>query len=134
MKEKPLIVIADNNKADRMLIKIAMDELCLDARVEEYSDGLSVMEFATNKCKSAAPKFIVLDLDMPQKNGLEILGCLQSNPDLCNVPVIVFASDHNENEKKRAFELGAIKYIAKSNSLREYRELVKFMKKKISEM
>src|SRR5436305_286533 len=104
MTEKPLIVIADNNKADRMLIKIAMDDLGLAAQVEEYDDGLQAVAFAKNKCQSAAPKFIVLDMDMPKAGGLEILQCLNQNPDLCKVPVIVFTSHYEEDEKQKALE------------------------------
>jgi CheY-like chemotaxis protein len=131
MDKKPLIVVLDNNKADRMLLKIAMEDVGLDARVEEHEDGQKLVEFVQGKCSAQVPVFIVLDLDMPQTGGLNVLKHLRDNPDLCQVPVIIFTSHFDEIQKKNALELGALKYLVKSNRLKEYNDIVKYIKKTI---
>jgi CheY-like chemotaxis protein len=131
MSKKPLIVLADNNQADRMLIKVAMEDMRLDAQILEMPDGETMIEFAKTQCRNRVPKFIVLDMDMPKLDGVELLNYLSENPDLCKVPVVVFTSTDGEHYRQKAKDAGVVKYFIKGSSLKEYKEVVKFLKNKL---
>ena len=66
------------------------------------------------KMTSAQPNLILLDMIMPKKDGFEVLQAMSQNVDLKKIPVIVFSTLGDDNDVKRAMELGAVDYINKS--------------------
>lgn len=132
MGSKPLIVIADDDASDRFLIKTAFEEAGVNVQIDEYEDGAALIEYAKEPNKPEYPRFILLDLNMPKRTGMEVLEFLKSNPDACPVPVIILSTSSEQRDMSRATELGAVKYIVKPydytgyidvvNSLRHYIE------------
>jgi FixJ family two-component response regulator len=129
---KPLIIIVDDNEADRMLLKIAMEDVGCAPHVVEYKSGAEFLEFARDKCAKVVPHVVILDLELPKLPGMEILKFLKDNPHLCSVPIIVFTPVSDKGQMVEAKKLGAIKYFVKPTTLKGYIDLAKFIKEHIS--
>jgi len=118
--EEIFILIAEDDADDRFLLQTAFEENGFRDRLHFVENGVEVFDFLNNilKEESAAslPRFILLDLNMPKKDGREVLKELKQNPILKKIPVIVFSTTNNEHEMRRCYELGANSYITKPNS------------------
>lgn len=115
--EKLAILIAEDDADDRYLLKIAFDENKFSDNLQFVEDGYELMKCLFHlKQKGISvdlPDFILLDINMPKKNGREVLLELKEDSVLSNIPVIVFSTTGNESEKKRCIDLGAKSYYTK---------------------
>ncbi len=114
------ILIAEDDADDRFLLQAAFEENGFDDRLQFVENGVEMLEFLQarkqNGLPATLPRFILMDLNMPKKDGREVLGELKQHPDLKNIPVVVFSTTNNEQEMRRCYELGANSYITKPNS------------------
>ncbi len=83
-------------------------------------NGVEVLEYLNKLTADASeakvPRFILLDLNMPKKDGREVLREIKQNDAFKKIPVIIFSTTNNEQEMRRCYELGANSYITKPNS------------------
>jgi CheY-like chemotaxis protein len=113
------ILIAEDDADDRFLLQTAFvengfnDRLCFVENGVEVVDYLMKLEDDNN---INLPRFILLDLNMPKKDGREVLKELKQNEKFKNIPVVIFSTTNNEQEMRRCYELGANSYITKPNS------------------
>lgn len=118
--EDSFILIADDDADDRFLLQSAFEENGFDDQLQFVENGVELMEFLQARKQSggtcALPKFILMDLNMPKKDGREVLCELKGHPEFSSIPVIVFSTTNNEQEMRRCYELGANSYITKPNS------------------
>jgi CheY-like chemotaxis protein len=117
--EQIFILIAEDDADDRFLLRAAFEENGFTDRLEFVENGVETLEYLHNTClklNHPLPRFILLDLNMPKKDGREVLKELKQDPELKKVPVVVFSTTNNEQEMRRCYELGANSYITKPNS------------------
>jgi CheY-like chemotaxis protein len=117
--ENSFILIADDDADDRFLLQAAFEENGFDDRLQFVENGVEVLEFLQaikHGTPATLPRFILMDLNMPKKDGREVLGELKQHPEFKNIPVVVFSTTNNEQEMRRCYELGANSYITKPNS------------------
>ncbi|RFM28625.1 response regulator [Deminuibacter soli] len=112
------ILIAEDDADDRFLIQTAFEEKGFNDRIEFVENGVELLSFLQNIAVTAKeeqnfPGFILLDLNMPKKDGREVLKEIKQHPLYKKIPVIVFTTTRNELEIKRCYELGANTYIVK---------------------
>ena len=118
--EKLFILIAEDDADDRFLLKAAFEENGFTDHLHFVENGVEVIEFLhelshdVNDAK--LPRFILLDLNMPKKDGREVLKEIKQSPVYKKIPVIIFSTTNNEQEMRRCYELGANSYITKPNS------------------
>ena len=117
---KPItILMADDDEEDRMMAKEAWEEsrLCNDLRFVE--DGVELMDYLERRGKYADPNdsprpgLILLDLNMPKKDGREALQGIKTSVDLCRIPVVVMTTSSAEEDILRSYHVGANSYITK---------------------
>jgi CheY-like chemotaxis protein len=117
--EEIFILIAEDDADDRFLLKTAFEENGFTDTLCFVENGVEVLEYL-NAAKggdgNSYPRFILLDLNMPKKDGREVLKELKQHPQLKKIPVVIFSTTNNEQEMKRCYELGANSYITKPNS------------------
>jgi two-component system response regulator len=118
--EKLFILIAEDDADDRFLFKTAFEEKGYKDRIEFVENGIELWNFLQDISeKSPSPKeqmypsFILLDLNMPKKDGREVLREIKQHPEFRKIPVVVFTTTNSENEVKRCYELGANTYVVK---------------------
>lgn len=123
------ILIAEDDADDRFLLKTAFEENGFADRLQFVENGVEVMEYLNALKKDdnlpiQLPKFILLDLNMPKKDGREVLKELKQHPELKKIPVVIFSTTNNEQEMRRCYELGANSYITKPNSFEHLLKIV----------
>lgn len=118
--KKPLILIVEDDPLmSRLYQKVFSFE---DYQVELAANGQEGIE----KTKRLKPTLILLDIMMPEMNGLEVLDELKADPDVQNIPVVVLTNLAGEQDAETALAKGAVKYIVKSeHEPKEITEMVK---------
>ena len=119
--QKYHILIAEDDSDDRYLFQTAFAEKGIKDPIEFVHDGVELIQYLEKleemKAKeSSLPYFILLDLNMPKKDGKEVLGYIKQHPLFKKIPVIVFTTTKNENEIRQCYELGANTYVVKPSS------------------
>jgi len=118
MNKQP-ILIAEDDADDRYLLQTAFTEIGYPEQIDFVENGIEVFNYLDNIYASnnmevkALPGFILLDLNMPKKDGREVLKEIKQHPVFKKIPVIVFTTTKNEIEIKRCYELGANSYVVK---------------------
>ncbi len=115
------ILIAEDDADDRFLLQAAFQENGFTDRLHFVDNGVELMEYLSSVRNDGntpviLPKFILLDLNMPKKDGREVLKEIKQHPELRKIPVVIFSTTNNEQEMRRCYELGANSYITKPNS------------------
>ena len=113
------ILMADDDPDDRMLAQEALEENRLANCLRFVEDGEELMDYLYQQGKyqetSTAPRpgLILLDLNMPRKDGREALKEIKADPNLRRIPVIVLTTSKAEEDILRTYDLGANSYIHK---------------------
>jgi CheY-like chemotaxis protein len=116
---KLYILVAEDDVDDRYLLETAFAEKGYAEELAFVENGVELLDYLNNQLASPEgadanlPRFILLDLNMPKKNGREALKEIKEDVRLKKIPVIVFTTNKNENEIRRCYELGANTYIVK---------------------
>lgn len=118
------ILIAEDDADDRFLLQTAFSENGFSDSLYFVPDGVELMRFLKEQADEAQPAFILLDLNMPKKDGREVLGEIKSHPQWQHIPVVIFSTTNNEQEMKRCYQLGANSYITKPNSYNHLLEVI----------
>jgi CheY-like chemotaxis protein len=114
-----IILIADDDAEDRMLIKEALDESRLKNGVQFVENGEELMDYLhnrgkyTDKEKYQTPGLILLDLNMPKKDGREALKEIKADEHLRVLPVVVLTTSKAEEDVLRTYDLGVSSFITK---------------------
>src|SRR6478672_7600461 len=113
------ILMADDDADDRQLTKEAFDEARLGNDLRFVEDGVELLDYMNRRGKfadpaqSPRPSLILLDLNMPRKDGREALRELKSDPRFRAIRVIVLTTSKAEEDIARTYELTATSYITK---------------------
>ena len=117
------ILLAEDNPADVYLIRHALAENNVECSLQIAHDGREALAFLRPENESAGstvPDLILLDLNLPQHDGMEILQYVRRSPRLEGVPVIVFTSSDSPSDRLSAAQLGITRYIKKPSMLDEF--------------
>jgi len=113
------ILYADDDAEDRMLVKDAWDESHVANKMAFVEDGEELMDYLHRRGKynelanSRLPGLILLDLNMPRKDGREALKEIKADPVLRSIPIVVLTTSKAEEDIFRAYDLGVNSFIVK---------------------
>jgi CheY-like chemotaxis protein len=111
------ILVAEDDADDRFLIQTAFDEKGYQDKIHFVENGVELLSFLDSMAgrleEADFPGFILLDLNMPKKDGREVLKELKQHHLYKRIPVVIFTTTNNEAEIKRCYELGANTYVVK---------------------
>ena len=115
--DKPVeILLAEDNPGDVVLTEKALKQGKLANNLHVTTDGVEALQFLRQKGEYAdavQPDLILLDLNMPRKDGQDVLEELQADEALCRIPVVVLTSSESEEDIARSYELNANAYLTK---------------------
>jgi len=111
--------VADDDEEDRMLTEEALEENNISDQLFFVEDGEEAMDYLQrrgkfkDKKKYPMPELILLDLNMPKKDGREVLAEIKQDPNLKGIPVVVLTTSNAEDDIKNMYGLGVNSYITK---------------------
>jgi two-component system response regulator len=114
-----VILMADDDADDRMLTRDALEESRVLNELRFVEDGEELMEYLTRQGKFANPEdsprpgLILLDLNMPKKDGREALKEIKSDPNLRRIPIVIMTTSKAEEDIFRSYDSGASSFITK---------------------
>ena len=126
-RRRVTILVAEDDPDDRVLIEQAFGERSKAGGLEFLRDGEELMDRLhcrggfTDHTRFPQPGLVLLDLNMPRKDGREALAEIKSDPGLRTLPVVVLTTSCAEEDVLRSYRLGANSYITKPST---YSELV----------
>jgi two-component system, response regulator len=112
------ILLAEDDPRDVELILEALDDNNLVNKVVVVYDGVEAMEYLQQKGKYATrkaghPVLILLDINMPRMNGLEVLQNIRADESLKKIPVIMLTCSREEKDLTQSYDLGVNAYVVK---------------------
>ncbi len=113
------ILVADDDHDDRQMIKDAMEESRLLNKIHFVNDGEELMDYLhhigkyEDSSKYPTPGLILLDLNMPKKDGREALKEIKNDSHLKQIPVVVLTTSKAEEDVYRTYNLGVNSYVTK---------------------
>ena len=125
MDPNGLVLIAEDNPEDAILLRKALEKAGVRSRTKFVHDGEEVILYLqglgayTNRQSNPLPSMILLDIKMPKRTGLEVLEWLASNPEFSIVPTIILSSSNLDSDIRQAYRSGANTYFVKPNSFDE---------------
>jgi len=120
------ILLAEDNPADVYLIREALKEHGVDYTMRVASDGREVLRFLSSEQvhqEAQSLGLIILDLNLPRHDGIEILEHLRKMAVLAHVPVVVLTSSDSPRDRLTANQLGATCYLRKPSGLEQFLDL-----------
>ena len=113
------ILMADDDADDRRLTQEALEEGRLINEVQFVNDGVELLDYLRKEGKFAPPAvvhrpgLILLDLNMPRKDGRTVLKEIKNDPALRQIPVVVLTTSKADEDIYRSYDLGVNSYIVK---------------------
>ncbi len=129
------ILMADDDADDRMFAKDALEEARLANDIHFVEDGEELMDYLNHRGKfaelngSPKPGLILLDLNMPRKDGREALKEIKEDDDLKRIPVVVLTTSKAQEDIYRTYDLGVSSYITKPVSFEGLVDIMKTLGK-----
>jgi two-component system, chemotaxis family, response regulator Rcp1 len=130
MRTASEILLVDDNPADLDLTSVALALSGWRTNVSTVSDGEEAMAYLRREGKytaSTRPHLVLLDLNLPRKDGRSVLADMKSNPALRRIPVVIFSSSQAAKDIGCSYELGANSYVSKPATLGEWVAAVKLL-------
>lgn len=113
------ILMADDDPEDRILAREAFEECNFPHTLAFVRDGEELTDYLyrrgaySNPASAPRPGLILLDLNMPRKDGREVLAEIKADPNLRRIPVVIISTSTAEEDILRTYDLGANSYITK---------------------
>jgi two-component system, chemotaxis family, response regulator Rcp1 len=132
MSEKPLsdcaeILLVEDSPVDVLLTREAFKHCKLRNNLHVVSDGVEAMDFIRCRgqyAKAPRPDIILLDLNLPKKDGREVLAELKEDPELRTIPVVVLTTSEAEQDILRSYKLHCNCYITKPVDMKQFIKIV----------
>lgn len=126
----PEILLAEDNPADVYLIREALREHGVDCPMRVATDGQQVLRILAGQAEGEPHlALIILDLNLPRHDGIEILQRLRETADLSSVPVVVLTSSDSPRDRRAANQLGVTLFLRKPSNLEQFLNLGAIFKK-----
>jgi chemotaxis family two-component system response regulator Rcp1 len=121
------ILLVEDSPSDVRLIKEAFKDDGIAVQMMVAKDGVEAMDMLHRSEQGLLPRpdLLVLDLNLPRKNGREVLAEVKGSPSLKQIPVLVMTSSQADEDISQCYALNANCYITKPTDLSEYRSVVR---------
>lgn len=127
-EEDAVIVIVDDDEDDLLISREAFEEVGLKARLVSLEDGQALIDYLrgnepySDRQAYPMPNLVMLDINMPRMNGIEVLEYVKSDASLRSLPIVMLTNSGDPETVRRCYAMGASSYIRKPF---EYGELKK---------
>jgi len=122
------ILLVEDNPGDVELARVALADSKVTNRLRVVEDGESALDYMHRRGRfSGAPRpdLVLLDLNLPKKDGREVLAELKSDPNLKRIPVVILTTSSAEEDILRTYNLHANCYITKPLDFKQFHKVIK---------
>ena len=122
------ILLVEDSPADIALTREVLEESRVLADLDVVEDGQAALDFlerATSDGGVRIPDLILLDLNLPKRNGFEVLREIKSDPDLRRIPVVVLTTSEEEADVFDSYDLQANSYITKPMDFQQFHAVIR---------
>jgi CheY-like chemotaxis protein len=130
MANTPILLVCDDDEDDHVLIKNVFAEAGVSAEFRFTSSGLELIKYlgdSSHRRIHPFPDIILLDLNMPQMNGHDVLCWLKSHQDYRAIPVVIYSTSDDEDDIRKSYRAGANAYIVKCCPPEDLVEQIKYL-------
>jgi CheY-like chemotaxis protein len=119
------VLVVEDNQADTFLLEEAVREHKVPAHLTIVGDGQEAIEHIESVDREVVtpPKLVLLDLNLPRRSGLEVLGRLRQSAKCRDVPVIIITSSDTRLDRERTAQLGAVHYFRKPSDYQQFLQI-----------
>lgn len=123
MNENRAILLVDDSENDICLVRVAFDNAGITNPIHEVHNGDEAVAYLQgeppfeDRSRFPLPALMLLDLNMPTRNGFQVLEWLRAQPGLKRINVVIFTASLREEDVDRAFDLGANSFLVKPSSI-----------------
>lgn len=127
---KPFVLLVEDNPDDEMLTLLAFEESRLANPVEVVRDGVEAIEFLEGTGQYAGrdatrlPQVVLLDLNLPRKNGLQVLQWMRGREETRMVPVVMLTTSTQERDLLESYRLGVNSYVRKPVDFQQFQQAI----------
>ena len=118
------ILVVDDDIEDHVIMQEYFEDVNHRDSVKFVVNGLEAIHYLESQKKGVLPRLIILDINMPIMNGTQTLLHIKRDPELKNIPVVIYSTSENETEKRKTLSLGALDYIVKPHTLEEGAKMI----------
>ena len=122
------ILLVEDNPGDARLTTEALKEAKVRNKLRHIDDGVEALAFLRRQGKYAAaqrPDLILLDLNLPRKDGREVLAEIKADPCLKRIPVVILTTSQAEEDILKAYNLNANCYVSKPVDLDQFIKVIR---------
>jgi chemotaxis family two-component system response regulator Rcp1 len=122
------VLLVEDNPGDVDLTRETLTSPLYDIKLSVACDGIEAMNMlnaVSSWSDPGRPTIILLDLNLPRKDGRQVLACIKSHDLLQRIPVVVLSSSDSEKDITSCYQLGANCYITKPTGLQAYRDMMR---------
>jgi CheY-like chemotaxis protein len=124
-----MVYLVDDDEDDLLIVQEALVHNSYKGPVRTASNGQVFMSNLKNSGRAEHPQVILLDLNMPLKNGFQVLAEIRNDPFLKNIPVVVLTASSSQDDEMKCFELGCNLFYTKPLRFEDYSSIVVMVKK-----
>lgn len=124
------ILLVDDDAGDRLLLQNILKSCSSELNLHEVEDGEEALAFLKKKGKYAAaprPYLILLDLNLPKKDGCEILAEIRADSELSSLPVIILSTSSAPSDISRCYAMHANAFVSKPADLNQLRQVIQHL-------
>jgi len=129
MRARPVqMLLVEDNPGDVRLTKETLKDAKLMVNLHVVGDGVEAMAFLRQEGKHAGaphPDLVLLDLNLPKKDGREVLAEIKQDPDLRRIPVVVLTISSAEEDILKSYNLHANAYVNKPLNLEQFAKITR---------
>jgi CheY-like chemotaxis protein len=122
------VLLVEDDPGDVVLIREAFEHNKVYNTLHVVSDGVQALEFLRGEGEHAdapRPDLVLLDLNLPRKDGREVLAEVKADPDLRTIPIVVLTTSEAEEDIVRSYDLHANAYVTKPVDFERFIEVVR---------
>jgi PAS domain S-box-containing protein len=134
------VLYVEDEESDATFMRVAFERQGMESALRVVGDGQAAIEYLSgvgkysDREKFPLPSVVLLDLNLPQVPGFEVLKWMRDRPDFARTAVVVFSSSMRDDDRVKALELGANEFVEKPGSATRFGEVVEALKERLAEM
>ena len=128
LAEPRSVLLVEDDPGDALMVREALESYAPETDIAAVVDGVDALRYLRQEdefADTSRPDLVLLDLNMPRKDGREVLAEIKADRDLCTIPVVVLTTSSAAQDIRHSYELHANAYVTKPSDFDEFTTVVR---------